>query len=278
MFMQFLVSIGSPKIYGFTASPYRQVQKYERLPDGSLVTHTVTQLINRQWNPFWKRILCNLNTQTLINGGYLVPGKYIDKSVVTHDDIPVNISHSNFDFEAFEEKIESKTDEILESVFLGMELGKHVLVFCSSIAQADSLQSFVKGSETITAKTPKKQRNAIVEAFREGSVPVLFNVQTMTMGVDFPELDVIVMLRPTKSIRLWQQMIGRGSRIAPNKKFFYVIDMVGNTKALGRIETIRIEKVEGKWEILSEAGSFHNKPMFSFMIEEGRVEAENPFL
>jgi DNA repair protein RadD len=277
MFMTFLAKIGQPKCYGFTASPYRQEQSYERLENGGIITHTVTRMINRQWDPFWKRIIYNLSTQELINQGYLVPGRYIDKSIISHADIPVNVSRSNFDLEGYEEKIESKKDKIVEAVCLGMELGKHVLVFTSSVKQAEWLQSTFQGSKIITAKTPTKERKHTVESFRRGEVNVLFNVQTMTMGVDFPEIDVIVMLRPTKSIRLWQQMIGRGSRIAPGKKFFYVIDMVGNTKALGKIETIRIEKVEGKWEILSEVGSFHNKPLFSFKLPEAKVDSPIPF-
>jgi DNA repair protein RadD len=268
MFMSFLAGIGHPKVIGLTGSPYRMAQRYERLASGELLTHTTTKMITRVYPAFWRRIIYNISTRELINLGFLVPFKYVDKTIITHDQIKTNISRSDFNLSDYEEKIKDKKEQVLEAIFLGMELGRHVLCFCSSVDQAEKFSSIVPGSAVVTAKTPKKEREKIVVDFRSGKIPIVFNVQVLTVGFDFPELDCIICLRPSRSIRLWGQMIGRGSRICPGKKYCWVIDMVDNTKNLGKVETIRIEKVDGKWEIISDAGSFHNKPLFSYKIKE----------
>lgn len=61
-------------------------------------------------------------------------------------------------------------------------------------------------------------------------------------------------------------MVGRGVRIAPNKQFCRVIDLTNTVEKLGRIETIKLEKIDNKWELLSETGSWHNMPLYSFTI------------
>jgi len=61
-------------------------------------------------------------------------------------------------------------------------------------------------------------------------------------------------------------MVGRGVRISPGKEFCRVIDMTNTVEKLGRIETIKLEKIDNKWELLSETGSWNNRPLYSFTI------------
>jgi DNA repair protein RadD len=267
MFTTFLNQIGNPKVVGFTATPYRQDQMYIRNEFGGLETHTTTKLINRIKQRFWHRIVYNINSEDLVRQGFLVPLKYLDKSVIQHKDIPTNISKSDFNLQAYEEKIEDKWDEILEAIFFGQELGKSVLVFCSSVDQAQRLQQIVPDSEVVTAKTPKKERADIIERFRRQRTQTVFNVGVLTTGFDHPTLDCIILLRPTRSIGLYYQMLGRGVRPAEGKKFCWVLDMTGTVKALGRIETIKMVKRE-KWELESEKGSWHNKPLYSYILPQ----------
>ena len=268
MFTTFLQGIGSPKTVGFTATPYRQDTMYERTEDGSLYTHTVTKIINRTKGRFWHRLVYNINNAELVQSGFLVPLKYIDKSVIQHEDIPTNISKSDFDLSAFENKIAKKQDEILESVFFAQELGKSVLVFCSSVNQANWLNGLVPDSAVVTSKTKSKERDAIISGFRQGRIKTVFQVEILTTGFDHPALDCIVLLRPTRSIGLYYQMLGRGVRtsVETGKTHCKVIDMTGTVKALGRIETIKMVKRE-KWELESEKGSWHNRPMYSYKVQ-----------
>jgi len=266
MYTRFFKEIGEPKIFGFTATPYRLDQRYTRTETGEILTHTTTKLINRTKGRFWHRIMFNINNEDLIKEGHLVPLKYIDKSIINHGDIPTNISKSDFDLEKYEEKIEEKKDNILEAVYFGMELAKSVLVFCSSVKQASNLCDLVTNSAVVTAKTTKKERTRIIKEFREGVIQVVFNVGVLTIGFDHPSLGCIVLLRPTRSIGLYYQMLGRGVRPFPGKDHCKVIDMTGTVKQLGKIETIKLVK-RNMWELESEKGSWHNRILYSFLLK-----------
>ena len=265
MYTRFFREIGQPKIYGFTATPYRLDQMYTRTKTGEILTHTTTKLINRTKGRFWHRIMFNINNEDLIKEGHLVPLKYIDKSIIEHADIPTNISKSDFNLEKYEEKIEKKESSVLEAISFGMESSKSVLVFCSSVKQASDLCYLVAGSAIVTAKTKKKDRTRIIKEFREGKIHTVFNVGVLTIGFDHPTLDCIILLRPTRSIGLYYQMLGRGVRPAEGKDHCKVIDMTGTVKQLGRIESIKLIKRD-QWELESEKGSWHNRILDSFLI------------
>lgn len=79
-------------------------------------------------------------------------------------------------------------------------------------------------SECITSKTPKAERERILSAFSAGLFPVLNNCGILTTGYDEPSIEVVIMNRKTKSLPLWLQCCGRGSRIYPGKSHFTVLD------------------------------------------------------
>ncbi|MGD0577267.1 MAG: DEAD/DEAH box helicase, partial [Candidatus Staskawiczbacteria bacterium] len=265
MFTQFLQAIGNPKCIGFTATPYRMDSFYKRLSFGYETIVTIA-LINRRRHHFWHRLIYNINNEDLLKQGYLCPLEYIDKSIINQEDIPLNKSRSDFDLTLFEKKIEDKKGEIFEAITLAWKTSKSILVFCSSVEQANELQEMFKDySEVVTAKTNKKERKRIIDDFRSQKIPIVFNVGVLTIGFDHPALDCIVLLRPTRSIALYYQMIGRGVRVAPGKTSCKVIDLTSNVKNLGRVETIKLEKKEGKWELLSETGSWHNAELYRFI-------------
>jgi DNA repair protein RadD len=266
MFTSFLREIGNPKVVGLTATPYRMDHFYTRNEYGTVFTHTTTKLINRLREHFWHRIIYNVNCQDLIDQGYLVPLKYMDRSIFAAGELKTNISHSDYDMNDFDRKMDQHQTEMLEAVYLAREYGKHNLVFCSSVHQASELCDLVDNSAVVTAETSKKERECIIREFRSGKLPTVFNVGVLTTGFDFPELDTIVLLRPTMSIGLYYQMLGRGVRKAPGKEFCRVIDMTGTVKMLGRIETIKMVK-ENLWELKSETGSWHNAPLYEFALK-----------
>lgn len=263
MYNTFFKAIGAPKVIGLTASPYRMDVDYERIDAYNVITHTTTKLINRVRPRFWHRIMFNINIGDLIKDGYLTPLQYLDYSRIAHKDIPTNASGSDFSMPAFEEQI--KIEDIRLALASAMSRAKSVLVFCSSIEQAEFLQQTTKNSAVVTSKTNKKTRTDIINGFKSREIQTVFNVGVLTTGFDFPELDCIVMLRPTRSVGLYYQMLGRGVRSAPGKTGCLVIDLTSNVKEMGRIETIRLEK-QDNWELLTETGSWHKKRLYSFEI------------
>jgi len=266
MYMSFFNRI-SPKVVGLTATPYRMDVKYERLEGGFILTHHVTKLINRTKGHFWKRLVFNINIGELIEQGYLTSLKYIDRTILEHNQIPLLKHKSDFDLNKLSNKLTDNMDRLVETVFFAEELCNHVLVFCPTVALAERLQLLVDGSEVVTSKTNKKTRERVVGEFRQGKIKTVFNVGVFTTGFDFPELDGIVLLRPTKSIGLYYQMLGRGVRSAEGKKNCKVIDLTGTVKFLGRIETIKLIRRK-MWELESETReNWHNLPLYSFTVD-----------
>jgi len=215
---------------------------------------------------FWKDIICNVTTQELIDAGYLVPNEYHFLSLTKWEDIPINKSKSDFDLARYSKAINNKMGVVTEVIAACEQKMKSVLVFCASVEQAEELQGLVAGSEVVSALTSKKERKRIVDNFKNGTIKTVFNYGVFTVGFDHPGLDCIILLRPTQCIRLYCQMLGRGSRISEGKTKCFVFDFTGTVKRLGRVETFAVEKAPFGWDILSEKGYWHKRILYSFKI------------
>ena len=284
MYNKFFKAANIKKVIGFTGTPFRQDTYYEEPPWGweehrrrkaqgritPLKVVTTTKMITRYADGFWQRMLYVLNTDQLMEEGYLSPLKYVDRTLIGHNDLKLNKSESEFDLEDYEEKISEKYNNILRTVAWAYENRDNVLVFCTSIKQANLLSGYFKDSAVVTSETKKRERNKIIKNFKEGKIKIVFNVSVLTVGFDFPELNTIILLRPTRSLRLHLQILGRGTRIHKDKDHCLVIDLAGNVGSLGKLEEIRVTKVDGKWDVVSpsQPEGFHNKPLFSFYLQQ----------
>ena len=102
----------------------------------------------------------------------------------------------------------------------------------------------------ISGDTPAKERSRIIEDFKSGRIKVLTNVGVLTTGFDYPELDTVVMARPTMSLAMWYQIVGRAIRPHPDKEAGWVVDLCGNIKRFGMVENLRlIEPKPGQYVI-----------------------------
>jgi ATP-dependent helicase IRC3 len=104
------------------------------------------------------------------------------------------------------------------------------LAFCVDLSHVTSLtarfRAYGVNAQFVTGDTPNKVRSARIDAFRNGEFPVLLNCGVFTEGTDIPNIDCVLLARPTKSRNLLVQMIGRGMRLHPGKKDCHIIDMV----------------------------------------------------
>jgi len=258
MFNKFLAGIKNPKVIGFTATPYRLEQQFRRRRGGFIDVKTFIQIISRMTGFFWHRILYKVDLQELIEKKYLCPINYIDKSLIEIDEAK---SEAEL-VKKCEKVISSKIKEVLGIIEYAKGISKSIAVFCSSIKQAEELSELVQDSAVVSSYTKKIERETILNGFKSGKIKVIFNVGVLSIGFDFPALDCIVLLRPTKSIALYYQMIGRGVRTSVGKKQCNVIDMTSTIKTLGKVESIKLEKIEGKWELLTDTGSWHNRQLY----------------
>lgn len=270
MYQSFLTAMGSPKVIGLTATPFRLEIGYFRHANGDLEAATMLKLINRcrhktQKEMFWKKILYCVSHRELEEQGYLSPLEYIHEPLLPYEEIPINKSYSDYNLEAYTEAIVGREARILSTISEAQKRFKSVLVFCSTTEQVLNLQKTIKGSEMVLANTKKKERDRIVKGFKEMTIQTVFNVGTMTTGFDHPALDCIVLLRPTRSLPLYNQIIGRLTRVAVGKRVGTVIDLTGTCKALGRIETFELYRnVRGLWDLRTEKhGSWHDRVLFT---------------
>lgn len=113
--------------------------------------------------------------------------------------------------------------------------GKHVLVYCTTKAKVkmavDLFRAMIPKEEADTIQmilgdTPQCERDTILENFRAGSVKVIVNCMVLTEGTDLPICDAIINLRPTANQSLYQQMIGRGTRLYDGKEYATVYDII----------------------------------------------------
>ena len=109
---------------------------------------------------------------------------------------------------------------------------KSTLVFCVDINHVVTLTAAFRkigiDAQYITGATKKRVRGERLAAFKNREFPVLLNCGVFTEGTDMPNIDCVLLARPTKSRNLLVQMIGRGMRLYPGKENCHVIDMVAS--------------------------------------------------
>ena len=106
------------------------------------------------------------------------------------------------------------------------------LGFCVGINHADFMARKFRDSGLIArayhSRIPKEEREATLTEFRRGKIHALFTVDMFNEGVDVPEIDTVLFLRPTQSATIFLQQLGRGLRISEGKECLTVLDFIGN--------------------------------------------------
>lgn len=237
MYVQFF-RVVKAKTLGLSATPYR-MKTYRDEWGG----YTKINLLNRETPRFFNKFLYNVTAKTLYDGGYLSPVNYLPLPFESISLMPnstgAEYSEASMLRAIQRNKIIERIPDILQQAFQKGQ--KSCLVFVKSVAEAKKLSESVPFSDYIHAKSDKRERAATIRAFKNGSIKTLFNVSVLTEGFDYPALDTIIIARPTMSLTLYAQMIGRVMRTAEGKEKGSVVDMCGNVKRFGKVEELSIE-------------------------------------
>lgn len=276
MYNGFFKAIGNPRIIGLTATPFRMDSYYKRWGRMTWQVETVhtVKFLTRYKERFWQRVLHVVHTQDLVDAGFLTPLTYYTYDMIPQENLKFNKSKSEFDLDDFEEKFIpflDRTANLISNI-----KSNSVLVFCASVTQAEALQKKVPNSAIVTAQTSKKERELVVSKFRDGTLRVAINVGVLLTGFDKPDLGAIVIVRPTRSLTLHSQLLGRGMRVAEGKTTCEIYDLVGNTKHLGKAEALRIEKIDGKWNIISDTRpqGWHYAELYTFKLPRKKEDED----
>ncbi|ADV25374.1 DEAD box family helicase [Cryptococcus gattii E566] len=109
---------------------------------------------------------------------------------------------------------------------------RSTLVFCVDLGHVEALTQGFRNAgidaRSVSSKSKPETRKATIAAFGKGEFPVLINCEVLTEGTDIPQIDCILLARPTQSRNLLVQMVGRGLRLSPEsgKTDCHIIDLV----------------------------------------------------
>lgn len=213
-------------ILGLTATPYR-------LGLGWIYQYHCQKKIQRtEEDRFFKKCIFELPVRYLIKNSYLTPPIKIDSPVACYDFSSLKLHHGRFVMSQVEEILKDQkriTPLIIKNILQMSEDRQGVMIFTSSVNHAieimQNLPPFI--SALVVGDTESQDREEIIAAFKQRKLKYLVNVSVLTTGFDAPHVDVIAILRPTESVSLYQQIVGRGLRLSPGKADCLVLDYTG---------------------------------------------------
>ena len=128
---------------------------------------------------------------------------------------------------------------------------KHWLIFCTGVEHAKHVVEYLCkagiNSTVISGDLDMTTRRERIDGFKSGKYRAVANVNVLSTGFNYPDIDCLVMLRPTQSVSLYIQACGRGIRYSPNKENCLILDFAGNVARLGCInDPLQPKKKSGK--------------------------------
>jgi DNA repair protein RadD len=239
MYKTFFDSIPA-RLLGLTATPFRMATNSYG---------TELRWLTRTKPKVFQDVVYYAQLSDLFAEGYLAKLEYQIVRGFNKNRLKVNSTGAEYTDESVQRHLfEIGFDQKLEKVVRRLiEVGRgSILVFTRFVQEAERLATALGGA-VVTAKTPKAEREAILADFKRGAIKVCANVGVLATGFDYPELDTVVLARPTMSLSVYYQQVGRGIRPHPSKESCWVVDMVDLSSQFGRVEELTIH--EDPWRI-----------------------------
>lgn len=251
MLGRFLKDSGITHVLGITATPVKLQQNRDR--EGRTFSKLVMLTSRSKKGNFYKQILHVGQVQEMVRLGYWSPLLYeaagFDGSLLVF-----NSSKSEYTEESVQRAYAANGGtEAVVRVLDDHPERRHILAFVPSVADAVDLAARYPDSAVIHGEMPKRERTEVVARFRAGEIRVIFNVRVLSTGFDYTGIDCIVLGISTASIALYYQIVGRGTRIDPDKADCLIADLGGNVARFGRVEDITFE--QGRmWRMFGTGG------------------------
>ena len=223
------------RVIGFTATPYR-------LSSGPLCAP----------NNVLNHICYEVGVRELIDQGFLAP-LVAKAGQAKVDTAGLQVRGGEFVAGAAEELMdhEQLVASACQEIVSHTVTRKSVLIFAAGIRHGRHLAQ-VLGELTgatigqVYGDTLAFERDETLAQFRDGRLKYLVNVGVLTTGFDAPNIDCIVLLRPTNSTGLFVQMLGRGFRLHPGKNDCAVLDFAGNVLRHGPVDAVAVHQDGGR--------------------------------
>lgn len=212
-------------ILGLTATPYR-------LGMGWIYQFSHRGLMRTSEPRFFKKCIYDLTLGYMIKSKYLTPPIKIDSPVAGYDFSSLKLRGDSFALKEVEHILKDQgriTPGIIANIVEMARDRQAVMIFTASVRHAEEIMTHLPPDESalVLGETAGNERDAIIKRFKDRQIKYLVNVSVLTTGFDAPHVDLIAILRPTESVALYQQIVGRGLRLAEGKTDCLILDYTG---------------------------------------------------
>ena len=223
------LKLNNPRIciLGLTATPYR-------LGLGWIYNYALRGELKTQEQRFFKHCIYDLPLEYMISNQYLTPPVQVDIPVTSYDFSELIEGGNAYTMAQLEEALHQQrrlTPLIIKNIIDITESDQRqgVMIFSSTVKHAQEIMDHLPTGQArlVVGTTELSERDQIVHDFKQKAFKYLVNVSVLTTGFDAAHVDVIAILRPTESISLYQQIVGRGLRLDTDKKDCLVLDYTG---------------------------------------------------
>jgi DNA repair protein RadD len=255
-YQAFIKKLSHCRVLGLTATPYRLTSGFE----GSML-----EFINRSTPKIFSEVLYYVQNDVLFNEGFLAPLEYYDFNAVDRGKLVMNAKGTDFtdsSIKAYYREIDMPR-KIIEVAKKVLKRRNNLLIFCSLVSEAEAVVRGIPGARLLTGETDPDEREDLEQDFKAGRVRCVVNVQCWDTGFDFPGLEAVLIGRSTMSLAVWYQIVGRVIRRYAypdgSMKTGMVVDMGGNLKFFGKVETMKIKQdLQGQYSIWNNGRQLTN--------------------
>lgn len=242
------------KVLGLTATPYRlHTDGY----GGSIL-----KFLTRTRPRVFTDVIYKVQISTLLEQGFLSKLNYYNVDVIDDKKLKPNSTGAEYTDNSVKQEYKrvNFNSHLISIVQRLLNVNrKGILVFTRFIEEAEYVSLNIPNCAVVSSETSSSERERILRLFKAGEIKVVANVGVLTTGFDYPELDTIVLGRPTMSLSLYYQMVGRAIRPHPDKPEGWIVDLCGNSKRFGRVEDLKlIEPKAGQYCIMSNGKQLTN--------------------
>jgi superfamily II DNA or RNA helicase len=223
-----------------------------KYPDARIIGFTATpeRLDGKGLGDIFDTMVLGPETKTLIQRGFLCPPiYYVPPSTV--DMSGVHTRCGDFAANEVAERVDKPriTGDAVDH-YRRICSGQPALAFCANIKHAEHVAEAFRAAgyrwKVLAGKMTQSDRDGMIEGLANGSLHGLSTCEIVSEGFDLPVCSVAILLRPTQSLSLHLQQIGRPLRTAPDKPRAYIIDHVGNIDRHKLAETSREWSLTGR--------------------------------